>query len=66
MDAFVERDLIELMKSIALSLREIRSELADLNVAVRELGVCEEVECDGGDCECSCNSEDEEESSEEI
>lgn len=57
MDPFAEKDLIDMLKSIALSLREIRAELADLNVAVRELAV-EETE-DIGD-------EDGEEEIEEV
>jgi len=37
MDDFTQRDLIELLKSIALSMKEIKDELFDIKIAIREL-----------------------------
>lgn len=42
MDPFVERDLIENLKKIAASLEGIKTELSDLNIAVREMAIVEE------------------------
>jgi hypothetical protein len=38
MDPFTEKDLIENMKSIALSLRNIDRKMDDLTTAIREMG----------------------------
>lgn len=44
MDPFTEKDLIENLKRIASSLEGIHTELADLNVAIREIYPEEEEE----------------------
>lgn len=37
MDPFAEKDLIELLRSIALSMQEIKDELFDIKIAIRDL-----------------------------
>lgn len=39
MDPFAEKDLIELLKSIALSMKEIKDELFDIKIAIRDLNL---------------------------
>ena len=39
MDPFAEKDLIDLLKSIALSMKEIKDELFDIKIAIRDLSL---------------------------
>lgn len=49
MDPFAEKDLIELLKSIAFSMKEIKDELFDIKIAIKELNLEEEDFEDEGD-----------------
>ncbi len=60
MDSNNEKELLLLLKSISESLKEIKTEIAEVSVAVREsnsFDLDEEDECDGecGD-KCKCHN----------
>lgn len=42
MDPFTEKDLIEVLRSISLGLKEIKDELFDIKIAIRELSLDED------------------------
>jgi len=44
MDVFTEKELIDVLKSINLNLRDVKNELVEIKLAIREMGevVCEE------------------------
>jgi len=54
MDPFAEKDLIDLLKSIALTMKEIKDELFDIKIAIKDLSF------EGNEDLDECNCEDEE------
>jgi len=64
MDPFSERDIIESLKSMAVSLRNIDRKLDDIALSLRELASSEEIDKDGDEIEAeeAKGSEDEEDS----
>ena len=64
MDPFSERDIIESLKSMAVSLRNIDRKLDDIALSLREFASSEEIDKDGDEIEAeeAKGSEDEEDS----
>ena len=68
MDEFIERELIDVLKNINLNLRDVKNELCEIKLAIKEMGevVDEEEEDEKGNFKGEDVGEEEEEVEEEI
>jgi hypothetical protein len=68
MDPFVEKELIDVLRNINFNLRDVKNELCEIKLAIREMGeVVEEVEEDEkGNFKCEDVGEEEDEAEEGV
>lgn len=64
MDAFIEKELIDVLKNINFNLRDVKNELCEIKLAIREMGeiVDEEEEDEKGNFKGEDDGGDEDES----